>query len=446
VYSGAAAFHSAAVQTWSRVPGSYLRLRYAGQTTESRPAPDGENCVIWVTRDWPYKPETIAYTTAWIDASGLIIDADIELNAELFTWSAEGAPGTVDTQNAVAHECGHVVGLAHSIDSTGPTMFPIVLLGEVLKRSLETDDLAGVRVLYPLVSSKLALYGVSDRLRLVLDGLPAFPRSEGYDGARTPSLVVRTDLDGDGVHELGLFRTGERPSFSIVEPDPAGGEPIEIAYDAWAIPAQGEVEDAAVLDVDGNGLEELLVLKYDGAGGTQEVLVYDMPAWGQVQEAAARPPMGRDAWRIPRGGNVLAMFALRHFAGTSLGIIRAGRAGLELELTTPPQAGDMTEADAARGESVPVLLPEHFAFTDIEAADLDGDGTDEVIVLDQDGAKASVSIYDLALDADGPALMLRLRSTMPLEQAQDERALAIVGLDLEGCGADQLGVLRGTIR
>lgn len=433
-----------AFQTWNRVPGSYFRLQYAGRTATSRPAPDGENCVIWVTAGWRYKPETIAYTTVWIDAAGRIIDADIELNAERFVWSADGEAGAVDTQNAVTHECGHVVGLAHSLDSTSPTMFPIVLLGEVLKRSLEPDDLAGVRVLYPLESSELAVYAASgaapDRLRPMLVALPP------SDGAETPSVIVRTDLDGDGVAELGLFRGGERPSLSIVQPDPAGGEPLEIAYDEWTIPAGGEIEDAATLDVDGDGLKELLVLKYDATGGRQEVLVYDMPDWGQVQETAMRPPMARDAWRIPKGGNVLAVFALRHLGGTNVGVVRAGRNGLELELTTPPQPGDLTEADAERGESVPVLLPEAFTFADIEAADVDGDGVDEVVVLDQEGADATVSIYDLAFDAGGPAPVLKLRSTMPLEQAADERALAVVGLDLEGRGADQLGILRGTIR
>jgi hypothetical protein len=77
---------------------------------------------------------------------------------------------------------------------------------------------------------------------------------------------------------------------------------------------------------------------------------------------------------------------------------------------------------------------------------VDGDGVDEVVVLDQDGAKAAVSIYDLVLDAERPAFELRLRSAAPLEQARNERALVVVGLDLDGGGADQLAILRGTIR
>ncbi len=439
-----------AFQTWNRVPGSYLRFRYAGRTKATRAAPDGENCVIWVTRDWPYKPETVAYTTSWVDISGRVVDADIELNAEVFVWSAFGATGAVDVQNAVTHECGHVLGLAHSLESAETTMFPIILLGEVLKRSLDPDDLDGVRALYPVVATEMVLYepvGAAPRaLRPVLGGLLA------EDAGSAPSIVLRADVDGDGADEFGIFRFGadatrERPSFSIVKPNPGGDEPLQVAYDEWEIPAGGEVEDAAALDVDGDGLEELVVLKYDPVLASQEVLVYDMPTWGDLDEAHARPAVARDAWRIPAGSNVLALFALRRPGSGSLGVVRAATDGaLELELVSPPRPGDMTEEDAVRGESVAVLLPERFAFTDIGAADLDGDGVDEVIVLDQDGSRAVVRIYDVTAHPDGLVAMLTLRWSLPVRQSQGERALGLVGINLDGAGPDRLGILHAEIR
>jgi hypothetical protein len=439
-----------AFEAWNRAPGSYFRFRYAGRTSATRATPDGENCVIWVTHGWPYRPETIAYTTVWIDGLGRILDTDVELNAELFTWSPGRMPGVVDVQNAVTHECGHAVGLAHSLDSTETTMFPIILLGEVLKRSLEPDDVAGLRALYPVVSSELVLYEPVEvpatSLRPVLDGLLA----DKAGGA--PTVVLRTDADGDGADELGVFRAGadpthERPSFSLVKPNPGGVGALLVAYDEWEIPAGGEVEDAAALDTDGDGFEELVVLKEDPVRGTQEVLVYPMPTWGALDEAYARTAVARDAWRIPAGGPVLALFALRRPGGSSLGVVRATAGGaLELELTTPPRPGDATEADAARGESMAVLLPDGFAMTDIDAADLDGDGTDEVIVLDQDGADATVRAYDVVAHPDGPALTLALRWSLPLGLPEQERALGLVGVDLDGLGLDQIGIRVATIR
>jgi len=434
-----------AFQTWNRVPGSYLRFRYDGRTSTSRPAPDGENCVIWVMGGWSHKPEMIAYTTVWPGYAGQVIDVDIELNAEWFVWSVDGASGEVDVQNVVTHESGHALGLAHSLESTRTTMFPVILLGEVLKRSLEPDDVAGLRALYPAVATELVVYepvGVpSDGLREVLDGLIA------EDAAGAPSIVLRADTDGDGADEIGLFRAGERPSFSIVKPGEVGDEPLLVAYDEWVIPAGGEVEDAAALDVDGDGLEELIVLKYDLTLASQEVLVYPMPTWGAVDEAAARPALARDAWRIPAGNTLLALFAMRCPGGGSLGVVRARASGaLELELVSAPLPGDMTAADAARGESVPVLVPEGFAMTDIDAADLDGDGVDEVIVLDQDGSEATLRAYDVVAHVDVPVLTLRLRWSVPLWQLPLRRALSVMGLDLDALGVDRLGILHAEIR
>jgi hypothetical protein len=431
-----------AFQAWNRAPGSYFRFRYAGRTNAVRAAPDGENCMIWVVGNWPYKPETIAYTTAWVDGSGRIVEADIELNAEAFAWSPFGAASAVDVQNAVTHECGHVLGLAHSLETTEATMFPVILLGEVLKRSLGSDDVEGVRALYPVLASEMVLYEPAGTppgaLRPVVDRL--FTEGPGS----TPSIVLRADVDGDGTDEFGVFRGGvgdERGSFSLLKPGDDNGDPLLVAYDEWEIPAGG-VEDAAALDVDGDGLDELVVLKYDWLQASQEVDVYAMPAWGAVAEADARPPIARDAWRIPEGNNLLALFAVRAPDGGRLGVVRAtALGGLELELVSPPRPGDMTPEDAARGERVTVVLPQGFAMTDIDAADLDGDGVDEVLVLDQSGSDATVRAYDVILHPDGLALMLKQRWSLPVEQLAGQRALGLIGLDLDGSGLDYVGIL-----
>ena len=432
-----------ALQAWNRVPGSYLRFRYAGRTRTDRAAPDGENCVIWVTRGWRHRPDAIAYTTAWVDASGRIVDTDIELNAQRFTWSTTGAVGAFDVQNTVTHEGGHEAGLAHSLEWTGTTMFPIIMLGEVLKRSLDGDDIDAVRALYPVAGSEIVLYepaGEGDALRPVRTGL----LREGEGG--TLKLALRADADGDGADEFALFRGGRRPSFSLVASVPGSGEPVVIASDEWEVPS-GEVEDAAAIDVDGDGLEELIVLKDDETLAHQEVLVYDMPAWGDLDETQAQPPVARDAWRIPSGDTVLALFAVRQPGGPSLGVVKATADGAPaLVLSTPPRRGDATEQDAARGTSVPVLLPRGFAFTDIDAADLDGDGTDEIVVLDQDGDQATVRVYDLTLDEHAPALTLTLRQELPVPLADGERALGLVGIDLDGAGVDRLGILHAATR
>ena len=84
--------------------------------------------------------------------------------------------------------------------------------------------------------------------------------------------------------------------------------------------------------------------------------------------------------------------------------------------------------------------------TDVDAADLDGDGADEVIVLDQDGTRATIQAYDVVAHPDGPALTLELRWSLPVRLPEGERALGLVGVDLDATGLDRLGIRHAEIR
>jgi len=69
-----------------------------------------------------------------------------------------------DLQNTLTHEVGHFVGLRHvcnagggtdsDLDPCGPpfaqiTMYPLTSPGDVAKRTLDADDVAGVCAIYP---------------------------------------------------------------------------------------------------------------------------------------------------------------------------------------------------------------------------------------------------------------------------------------------------------
>jgi hypothetical protein len=106
--------------------------------------------------------------------TGRIIDADIEVNGwdgvdsgsvfgspprhgwyftcgedtKLCASYGEAACRSIDLQNTVTHEAGHFIGLAHAPDSAA-TMFAKTSAGEIEKRSLSPDDVAGVCAIYP---------------------------------------------------------------------------------------------------------------------------------------------------------------------------------------------------------------------------------------------------------------------------------------------------------
>lgn len=95
-----------------------------------------------------HSPTAIAMTLIWHDTTTAeIFDVDMELNLGAGSFSdcvaRACAPGSIDLQNTITHEAGHVLGLGHSRDLNS-TMAPQAR-GEVDvdKRSLGADDEAG---------------------------------------------------------------------------------------------------------------------------------------------------------------------------------------------------------------------------------------------------------------------------------------------------------------
>lgn len=150
----------ASFATWDEVSCSYVELietdpghcidvglhRTAGNANRIMVRPAG-----WVDPDSPWRvPEQIALTSVFYDTeTGEILDVDIEINAEYFELTTVTDGARTDIQNALTHEVGHLLGLDHSA-RTDATMWRNAGAGEILKRDLADDDVAGVCALYPL--------------------------------------------------------------------------------------------------------------------------------------------------------------------------------------------------------------------------------------------------------------------------------------------------------
>jgi hypothetical protein len=153
------------ISTWEGVTcendGPHLTIRILDdQATCSAPIfRDGgtnANTVMFVD-DWPmrrYDPAAFAVTTVWHRKStGEILDVDMEINEARGPYGNcpdTGCSGEtrVDLQNVVTHELGHYFGLAHSTDFEA-TMFASATAGEISKRDLGADDVAGICAIYP---------------------------------------------------------------------------------------------------------------------------------------------------------------------------------------------------------------------------------------------------------------------------------------------------------
>jgi hypothetical protein len=127
--------------------------------------PSGDSCLAAGTCGnvydcWDHASSIVALTTtSYIVNSGELVDADVELNAATaFPTVVDappcppGAPSTScvanDVQNAMTHEFGHFLGLAHAPDP-GSTMYANEPLGETSKRVLDSGSKQFVCDVYP---------------------------------------------------------------------------------------------------------------------------------------------------------------------------------------------------------------------------------------------------------------------------------------------------------
>ena len=133
-------------EVW-RQQSAAFQFTYAGPSSQTTNTNDGINLVSF--RD-ASSGSAIA-TTYWWSSDTRIVDADIVFwdRAFLFFAGSSGCSSGFYIEDIAAHEFGHVLGLGHSA-SANATMFPSAPFCSTGNRTLDADDIAGARALYPL--------------------------------------------------------------------------------------------------------------------------------------------------------------------------------------------------------------------------------------------------------------------------------------------------------
>jgi hypothetical protein len=199
VYTGASvvdpsdfvAAASAAAATWSApLADTSIVITISSKAEPPTGAAfDHESTISFRTSTWeaPAYPQTaLALTTVWT-SGGRIVETDTEINAvdPAFHWAVLPDDPAVamlssddDLQNALTHEMGHVLGLAHpctlgvppdppALDNLGQpelscsdpalpadvratTMFPSSAPGNIGERRLSPDEVMALQDLYPV--------------------------------------------------------------------------------------------------------------------------------------------------------------------------------------------------------------------------------------------------------------------------------------------------------
>ena len=177
----------ASFDQWNLEHGTDLELTFDGTTADTAPgfnrSGENTNLVVFEEDNWPFEQSALAVTlTTFNTRTGELLDADIIVNGQHYTWGNGGDEATHDLANSLTHEAGHFVGLDHSHELEA-TMYPSAHPGELKKRDLSDDDMAGL----------FALYGNGEEFIGGDDGEApvALPGEEPFEGSFNPESGVR---------------------------------------------------------------------------------------------------------------------------------------------------------------------------------------------------------------------------------------------------------------
>jgi hypothetical protein len=137
-----------AMDAWNTAGSSARMTLSSGDTNVTQLAYDGVNAIFF--RQDGNSP--IAQNYTWWE-NGRLQDSDIVFWNRPFTTSAVGCTDAYYIEDVATHELGHALGLDHSsfIDANGYTATMYYTLGACDDnfRTLSSDDLEGVRTMYP---------------------------------------------------------------------------------------------------------------------------------------------------------------------------------------------------------------------------------------------------------------------------------------------------------
>jgi len=157
-----------AMTVWNSVEGATISLQDAGETACCTDGyncwcSDGVNTVSWVASNWPsyFGPNVLAVTQPedWDPGAGVVNETDIMINGVNFRWSVGRLPraGEHDLLSVIVHEMGHFCMLDDLYDyrSSQSTMYGYISSGSARPRTLDQDDMDGLRFMYPETENDL---------------------------------------------------------------------------------------------------------------------------------------------------------------------------------------------------------------------------------------------------------------------------------------------------
>jgi len=133
------------MNVWNTQAGANFQFLYGGRVNDTTTGFDNRNVVIFRNAS---NGGQIATTYSW-SSGNQIVDADVIFWDGEFTFvsGTSGCSGGVYIEDVAAHELGHVLGLLHSSVAAATMVSGYPYCSQEL-RTLDTDDISGIRSLY----------------------------------------------------------------------------------------------------------------------------------------------------------------------------------------------------------------------------------------------------------------------------------------------------------
>ena len=165
-------------------PGSAFRYQYGGRVNDTSTSIDGRNVVIFRNDS----SGAIASTYSWW-SGGARVDSDVILydGGWRFFTGASGCVDGVYVEDVATHELGHSLGLAHSAVADA-TMYSTYTRCSTSMRTLASDDLAGLQLLYPGTGGSSSIINS--------DTFPGAQLASSLDGTTVPNATRIVDTTG----------------------------------------------------------------------------------------------------------------------------------------------------------------------------------------------------------------------------------------------------------
>ena len=232
------------------------------------------------------------------------------------------------------------------------------------------------------------------------------------------SRVSKKDAEGIGI----LY---PRQHFALFEA-PVGTEPSAV-LSSHSPSFTGEIVDIAAVDHDGDGVDEIAVLRLQ-AGNDMNLYIYEATADFNTAE-----PVGANHWDLPDNGTI-AIAGVDHDGDgvDEIAALKNQGGNFNLFLYEAPVGVQNTPQVGANFWA----LPDGGTF-DIAGVDHDGDGVDEIAALKDQGGDLNVFLYEAPVGTQDTPQVGASYWALP-----DGGTIAIAGVDHDGDGVDEIAALK----